>query len=463
MVFILFFGFSAYSQISSDNSDFSEVTEFADSISIYVFCTGDENGGSLVAKDSTENGGYTFEWYKFDYTDTTFSISLSGSIEEDSITSTITGLSNGGYKAVLTKADTTQIYFAWVYNNVGRTVEIQMDPLNYCDYLGMQTEPNYSTGREFDTDLIYFDVETGESYTFKNKITSYQWSSNPEEDDFKTFGPFASIVEGPDDNESELPTENTTFSVIVTDKFGCVIEDEIEYTAIETDADLSWTTIDYKTGEVITANGSSTKGIDEVAPVVAQFTNESKNGVSYKWFFGDETRKDDQDSLITSDISDIAEHTYYYTNPDSSKTYTLKLYSESEHGCLDSILFNINVKPVKLEFPNVFTPNNGDDVNNLFILTEDKYQSIRNFKITIFNRAGQVVHEYDGDIYDWEGWNGTVKNSNREAPQGTYFFVFEVKGWDNKDYDNKNISKLSRGTGDDQAKETKFGIIRLYR
>ena len=134
--FILFFGFNGYSQITS-LADFSEKTEFADSIEIFVFCTDDINGGSLVAVDSSNNGGYNFTWYEFDETDTTLTKLFAGSINDDvdGKTSTITGLANGGYRVVLTKADTTQEYFAWVYNNVGRSVEIQFDPILLAEVL----------------------------------------------------------------------------------------------------------------------------------------------------------------------------------------------------------------------------------------------------------------------------------------------------------------------------------------
>ena len=269
----------------------------------------------------------------------------------------------------------------------------------------------------------------------------------------------------------ELPTDNTVFSVTVTDRFGCIEENNKDYTAIETKALFSWEAFDYKT-EVSIKTGNQLESISEQAPLIVQFTNESKNGYEYTWYFGDSTRTDDRDSIFTLDYMIQPLHTYYYTNKtDDGKTYKMKFLSKSEAGCLDSVFLDINVKPVKIEFPNVFTPND-DPFNNVFIVKEG-FESIRNFKITIFNRVGQIVHEYDGDIRDWEGWDGTVKNSGVRAAEGNYFFVVDIKGWDKKSYNNNNISKLTDSdsgtdatppTGDGSADaKVEFGLIRLYR
>lgn len=451
-------------QISA-SADFFEATEYSDSDFVFVFCTNDINGGSLTVNDSAGFGGYDFEWYKYNETTNDFTDLLTGSTPNiDSTSSTILSLNNGGYKVVLTNVDTVQEYVAWVYNNMELEVEIQFHPENGCDYLALWTNPYYGSPQHFDTPFVYYNVFTDDSIVLQNKIDTYEWISSPELDSFNgRNSSFISIAENPSDNDSELPTENTTFSVIVTDKFGCQAEDDIEYIAIETDADFSWTSIDNKTDE--TESGSSDNELSGSAPLKVSFFNESLNGANYIWVFGDTTRKSNIDTLFTSD----SEHTYYYSAPDSGKTYTLRLFSENEYGCKDSIFFKIKVEPSKIEFPNVFTPFSSTGQNDIFILTD--YQSIRSFKITIFNRVGQVVHEYEGDVNDWEGWDGYVRNSNnRQASAGNYFFVFEVLGWDNVRYDNNRQKKTttteSSGTeGEDTAPppgDTQFGVIRLF-
>ena len=453
----LIFSLSGYSQITSTTANYSEAAEFADSIKIFVFCTEDIAGGSLVAVDSTGNGGYNFIWYEFDETDTTFNNLFIGSIDDDAEgkTSTITGLTNGGYRVVLTKADTIQEYIAWVYNVTDKSVQLEFDNSNDCDDMLMWAMPNVATSTIFDTPLDYYDTILDVSHTLTNKNELYDWSASPDFEFAKWNSPLISM--------SVLPTEDITFSVIVTDRFGCVVTDDTIYTAIETKADFRWTSFDDKTFEELD-NGNTESSLSGSAPLTVQFFNESENGEKYIWYFGDSTRNDDVDTVFTDDIFLEPSHTYYYTN-DTGKTYTMKLYSESEYGCKDSISFNIKVLPTKIEFPNVFSPTNEDKINDVFILKD--FQSIRNFKITIFNRVGQVVHIYEGDVRDWAGWDGKIKNSNRKAAAGTYFFVVEVKGWDNKEYNNKNLnvksdSGTSSDTGDTTKNSNQFGIIRLF-
>ncbi|MDA3954157.1 MAG: gliding motility-associated C-terminal domain-containing protein [Bacteroidales bacterium] len=466
--FGLIFYINGFSQISSA-ALFSEATEYSDSDFVFVFCTDDANGGSLVAEDSIGFGGYNFEWFKYNELTNDFTDTLTGfSIINNSTRSVISNLANGGYKVVLTKPDTIQEYVAWVYNNTNISIEIQFHQENDCDYLALITDPYYHTSMYFNTPLNYFNVITGDSYTLQNKLDLYEWTSSPEMDSFRSFnGPFTSVAEDPTDNNSELPTENTIFSVTITDRFGCQAEDDIEYFAIETDADFSWTSIDNKTEDVST--GSSENEISGSAPLKVSFVNESLNGANYIWFFGDTLRNNDIDTIFTSDFLEEPEHTYYYTVADSGRTYVLRLFSESEYGCKDSIFFNIKVEPSLIEFPNVFTPYSTFGENDKFILLD--YQSIRSFKITIFNRVGQVVHEFVGDISDWEGWDGKVRNSNREAPAGNYFFVVEILGWDNVTYDNNNQGKQpSTQSSDAEAEQdpntntggAQFGVVRLF-
>lgn len=466
LALVLIFSMNGFCQISA-TAVFSEATEYSDSDFVFVFCTDDINGGSLIANDSTGFGGYDFEWYKYNEVTNDFTDLLTGSTPNiDSTSSTILGLNNGGYKVVLTNVDSVQEYVAWVYNNMELEVEIQFHPENDCDYLALLANPYYGSPQYFDTPFIYFNVFTGDSYNLQNKIDSYEWTSLPELDSFNSRNSsFTSIAEDAFDNDSELPTEDITFSLIVTDRFGCQAEDDIEYIAIETDADFSWTSVDNKTDE--TESGSSDNELSGSAPLKVSFVNESLNGLNYTWFFGDTLRSNDKDTIFTSDFLEETEHTYYYSAPDSGKTYILRLFSESEYGCRDSIFFNIKVEPSLIEFPNVFTPND-DGTNDEFVLID--YKSLRFFKITIFNRAGQVVHEFEGDVNDWQGWDGNVRTSNRLAPAGNYFFVVEILGWDNVTYDNnsqgKKLAAESSDTEEDQDPPpggTQFGILRLFR
>jgi len=468
-ILLLAIGFNGFSQITSPIA-FTEATEYSDTDMVFVFCGDEITNLELIANDSTAIGGFDFSWFKFNNTTQDFTDVIDGSsftINNDSTSSRLSDLTNGGYKVVLNDGSSTQEYVAWVYINNELSVQIQFHEENDCDYLALLTDPYYHTTVYFDTPLNYYHPITKELYILQNRIDDYDWSASPEMDSFRSYnGPFTSVAEDPTDNNSELPTENTTFSVIVTDRFGCTTEDDIDYKAIETDANFSWTTIDDKTDEILNT-GNSDSEISEAAPLKVQFTNESLNAVDFTWFFGDTLWNNDQDTVFTSDYFLQPVHTYYMSAPDSGKTYVLRMYSESEAGCVDSIFFNIKVEASKIEFPNVFTPNE-DGINDKF-KPKEGFQSIRNFKITIFTQAGQLVHEYEGDIRDWEGWDGKIRNSERVAKDGYYFFVVEISGWDNVNYNNNNWGdntiREESGGGNGETSNTpsaSFGVLRLF-
>ncbi|MFO7844153.1 MAG: gliding motility-associated C-terminal domain-containing protein [Bacteroidales bacterium] len=449
--------FSAFSQITS-NAEFSEATTFDENIKIFVFCTDLTNAGELIANDSTSTGGFDFTWFKFDENSLDFTIALTEyTINNDSSSSGISDLEDGGYKVVLTKGAEEQKYIAWVYNNNDRSVQLNLEPDSDCDYLALSTDPYYHTNQFFETPFRYYHVDSAEWYTLNNQVEQYTWTASPELESLRNYnGPFTSMA---DDNNANLPTENTVFSVLTIDRFGCEADDDLDYTAIATEAKFKIMAID-DDGLVMETSEESVSG---AAPLKVRFENLSENGYQYTYFFGDTLIDNDEDVIVTTDLSLQPEHTYYYTAPDSGKTYTAWLKSESSYGCRDSMFVGIFVEPTSIEFPNVFTPNN-DNINDVYQLTD--FKSIRDFKITIFNRVGQVVHQFEGDARDWEGWDGTVKNSNREAPDGNYFFVVEVIGWDRKSYNNKNLNYTGVNDASEDGESAGgnfFGIIRLFR
>ena len=73
-----------------------------------------------------------------------------------------------------------------------------------------------------------------------------------------------------------------------------------------------------------------------------------------------------------------------------------------------------------LLIPDGFSPNN-DNVNDVFdiLYLEDLYP---NFKLTIFNRYGNLI--YEGNI-NTPKWDGTSKNNSKPLPAGVYFYILE--------------------------------------
>ena len=125
--------------------------------------------------------------------------------------------------------------------------------------------------------------------------------------------------------------------------------------------------------------------------------------------------------------------------------YTTELKVYNPQGCDTSYYKTIQVEPVKLKIPNVFTPN-GDGVNDYFIISLDSgggsgtsgddhrstrddvleyenYEPLSRYyessELTIFNRWGRVVYHVKDYQNNWDGGG---------LSDGTYFYVLKCHG-----------------------------------
>jgi gliding motility-associated-like protein len=74
------------------------------------------------------------------------------------------------------------------------------------------------------------------------------------------------------------------------------------------------------------------------------------------------------------------------------------------------------------QYPDAFTPKNGDNVNNLFRPVISTFASIKDFRV--YNRWGQLV--YDMSTADnKEGWDGTWNDQDQEADLYIYYMTIE--------------------------------------
>ena len=121
-----------------------------------------------------------------------------------------------------------------------------------------------------------------------------------------------------------------------------------------------------------------------------------------------------------------------YTNESPKVAYSetgdfeAKLTVYNEQGCDTTYRDMIEVKPVQLKIPNIFTPN-GDGINDFFQIgygeqgrpINDLNEYFLSHKLVIFNRWGKIVYESNDYRNDWDGG---------KLPDGTYFYVLDCKG-----------------------------------
>ena len=114
----------------------------------------------------------------------------------------------------------------------------------------------------------------------------------------------------------------------------------------------------------------------------------------------------------------------------------------------------------KANLPNVFSCPDGE--SNYFRFIGDV--SITLFEIAIYNRYGKRVYHFNGDIRDWDGWDGMDKNSNKYVNTGVYYYVVkEIRTL--PDFETGRKPRLTAGEGEEVVKgepDIYKGFIHVY-
>lgn len=374
-----------------------------------------------------------FIWYKYRFATGQFDSLVKTEINVDQ--SEITAVAGGGYRLIRQQAPNPDTVFrAWVFvhdivADALETNEGQVPDTKFtCDYVELN-------GTVLTDTLVYADPQSGALLKYSLKPAIY-WSSVNEE---KTVENAFSGTYVRNYNPSPF---DTWYILKVTDASGILRSDTVLYKSIQTRADFSFLVKDAQDSEF---RQPSQDG--ESAPLVVQFINKSVNGKNFTWNFLDTVFRGQTKPLplVTSDTTIRPEFTYFIPH-----RYTVRLISVSEAGCVDSTVNSepLVIKSSRLEVPNFFTPDIPGG-NSRFIILRDRqknqesFASIRSFHITIYSRWGAKVYEYEGDINDWDGWDGTVRGSGRPAAEGYYYYVIEAKGYDDIRY--QGIKKTDEG------------------
>jgi gliding motility-associated-like protein len=138
-----------------------------------------------------------------------------------------------------------------------------------------------------------------------------------------------------------------------------------------------------------------------------QFTNLTSGVESYYWEFGDGGTSTDE-------------------NPQHSYTalgkFPVNLRVESEFGCADTGMMEIEILPFDIYTPNAFRPDSEIPENREFMPVSTGVDP-QSFNMKIFNRWGEVIFETNSLDRKWDG---TIKN-NKPAPVGNYIWKADFK------------------------------------
>jgi len=140
-----------------------------------------------------------------------------------------------------------------------------------------------------------------------------------------------------------------------------------------------------------------------------RFIDQSVGAAHWNWQLGPKTTSLEQNPI----------HTFLDTG-----RVTVRLIVTHPAGCKDSISKELDIRPeIRWYMPNAFTPN-GDGTNDDFF-GKGFLTGATNFRMSIWNRWGELVYETTNPN---DKWNGEKRNSGGMSPEGVYVYVVTFTG-----------------------------------
>ena len=155
---------------------------------------------------------------------------------------------------------------------------------------------------------------------------------------------------------------------------------------------------------------SPTPNVLTIDNTISTMLNNSTNGTSYSWDFGDGS----PGSSATS-----PSHTFPDTGPG---TYTITLTVTNADGCIDVATGTVVIEEEIIYFvPNAFTPD-GDEFNQIFLPVFTSGFDPYDYNFQVFNRWGEILFESNNHEI---GWDGTY--AGKLVQEGVYTWRIEFK------------------------------------
>lgn len=420
MLFLVFCAHFIQAQITAPIADGSDVTSysvFAESDDIFIFCATDSLSQRASLTVNTQlQGSKNFLWEKYNEKIADFEFFLQESSEGNY--SQINNLTDGCYRATVSQGGISEVDRAWAFNN-WTEAEANISDSN-CE--------SFRLNGTFETAvLIYYDLSDNTVLTI-NKEVEVEWQVGG-----------SSLASFLNTTVYEPPTENTDYTFVVFDKYGCEERSTITYESVVTKANFS---ADPMSGE---------------GPLKVTFNNLSENGTQgyYEWHFYRSIEDIEEESGASTEPVDSIMFVAYDDNPvytyENSGSYWVKVISRhvsETMTCVDTFKLPefIVVDDSDIAIPNVFTPNGDGDNDNFIVM----FQSMQSLEISIFNRWGRRVHHWKkNNIQGFEGtytesvWDGKI--GGRYASPGVYYYDVVGVGRDDKKHAKNGFVHLFRG------------------
>jgi len=202
----------------------------------------------------------------------------------------------------------------------------------------------------------------------------------------------------------------------------------ITYTVTGTANGCSSTaTVSVTVGPQPTADFTATP-VSGLSPLDVDFTNNSSNGTTYSWDFGNgqsESTGSPTDQSMT------------YTEPGSFEVWL----TVTNGTCSDqmSLIIIVDDLPLSYVIPNVFTPNE-DGSNDILHMN---IQNAASLEMEIFNRWGNLVGSVNS-VDPLDGWDGRHISSGQPVAEGVYFYTYKIIDLDGEEIEGHNYVHLKR-------------------
>lgn len=218
-----------------------------------------------------------------------------------------------------------------------------------------------------------------------------------------TWSPTAGLSDPTSTTTYAFPDSTTLYSVSGFDSNGCVTSNSETIVVNTVDA-------------IFVATPTS-----GVTPLIVDFGNNSVNGSTYIWDFGD--------GNVDTTFS-LTNPQYTYTD---NGTYFVTLTVISPNGCVDQMTIEITaIPPCEVAVPNVFSPNGDGKNDRLELICPELLESM---EMNIFDRWGRLIKTLTSPTETWDGDGQS---------EGTFYYVLTGVGVNDTSYSLSGYITLTR-------------------